>query len=288
MNRRQLRPHLTVARHRNVINKSSSEPRRDIGSDKRRTSEAHGKFARRALKIQALNRSSGKSGGTLSMAIRITCAKCSLPLRIPESLIGQPLSCAKCHALLKVARAPDGTLAVTSIIGNPTGRSATRQSRSHIAPPSISRSIPYLKKTKAVVRCPSCNGVVFVKERYYNKPYPCPHCPKGLVAIVPGPGLIPLDCPHCGEEMEIRARMAGKTTVCSNLKCNRRITVPTSGVLVREPRTSSGAGDALVVAAAAIAIGVALSGRGTCGRTCLRCGRYLRNPSNYCYVCQQR
>ena len=210
--------------------------------------------------------------------------KCGLALQSPSKYIGKLIRCPWCKTPIMV-------------------------------PTPSSQPIPRFTQAGALIQCwgRDCKQRIHVVEEDFNRTVQCPRCKRYLRAVVAARGKkIPMDCRHCGLELEIEKRNRGHTVDCPN--CGGEIVVPYSPILVEALITNNRAhstdstvaiglalGAAAVLALGAVAVigalvlgavsvvGLAASGcnnqRGcSCGRRqCLTCGRYLRNPTNYCY-----
>ncbi len=223
--------------------------------------------------------------------LTISCAKCSKRLRVPRDRLGQTGRCPQCHAMFQVARGKNGALAVLSVLEMGASLPAEdSEDDTQIDAREKSVTLPLLTETAAVVECPSCKSVVRVPDRLFNRQCVCPRCQVSFVTVFVGENRIPYDCPHCGEELESPAKESGRKIRC--VDCRKKVLVPTSPVLVRLARagdkaTPSSSAEFIAVAAGALILAAALGSRGSVARTCVLCGRYIRNPSSYCYRCQR-
>jgi hypothetical protein len=230
--------------------------------------------------------------GVDAVPITIACANCSQRLRVAEDKIGVMGRCPKCRTYFKVERGQDGKLAVMSLVGGalPEEKSQGQSPGRTLVPEGQPPRLPLLTRTAAVVECPTCKCVLRVREDLFNTECSCSECSGLFIVVVPERGTIPFDCPYCGHEMMIREHMAGRKTRCRD--CDGVLTVPADRVLVRRlkhstiTRQESSTGEFVAAAAGALLLGALLSGSGTGGRTCLSCGRYIRNPSMFCYKCR--
>jgi hypothetical protein len=146
--------------------------------------------------------------------------------------------------------------------------------------------IPRFTEEGALIKCPHCNRNVHLMADEFNRRVICPRCDGGIRAVVASRGYIPMDCQECGYDMEISERQAGRTTDCPN--CNATVWVPVEPIMVlkaNKPPDSDLIGPAAV---AGLVVGAAISAGYSPGpRCCAICGRYIRNPSSYCYRCQK-
>ncbi len=222
------------------------------------------------------------------------------PLRLPalpRGLQGAPCHsrskgpCPNCGQRLQIPE-PDKNKTVLAAPVQPEvpTSSAVPASASAPSPPSVEvlldvqpagpQPIPRFIHGGVLVACPGCDSVHRVWTEEYGQVIPC-ECGEDFRVIVAPEGDIPLRCKTCGCNMFVPEQSAGQDVSC--LDCKETLRVPNSPIVVRRVRP---------VLPGPISSGTGYSGYVAPGRSsysprkCVICGRYLRNPTPFCYRCR--
>jgi LSD1 subclass zinc finger protein len=117
----------------------------------------------------------------------ITCDACRKPLRLPETLVGNPVKCPHCAATFTAKRAPaTGAPAVApkpSIpipakppMSPPTARPPAMAAGRPSAPAGRTPSAPASMEAKVTIHCARCKRPLRLPESALGKPLRCPRC----------------------------------------------------------------------------------------------------------------
>jgi hypothetical protein len=233
-----------------------------------------------------------------SAVIEFSCPKCKARCTVSVLAAGRQAECLQCGTILQIPGPPVPThhpvsapsqeeiLDALPADGEPSGGStADSRPAGDMQPAGRRLPVPRFTREGALIECPYCYRLVHLQTYELNEVVPCRSCDQFLIAIVTEGGTIPMDCRQCRCELKISERMAGGMTTCPN--CDAPVHVPTVPILVlKSEAPSSSSGWALAAGVALLTAGAVLRSR-SAPRRCIRCWRYLRNPSPYCYLCQK-
>lgn len=229
----------------------------------------------------------------LAMPTIIFCPACGRKLKVPDQFLGGRAKCTGCNNRLEIKLFSDGSYEAAVLPGElvpvrPTPEEWPKQEVPPEPKPEpkrpekqervkVPRRPPFLTRTGAVIRCPHCDLLTRIEESDFNAALNC-ECGDWYAVIVPWDGSIPADCRHCDFKMLVEPKAAGREVSCPD--CDMPVQVPLEGIMVqavKRPRPVEPEPEPEPVAPSLP------SGP----RQCSICGRYLRNPTPFCYVCRR-
>lgn len=220
--------------------------------------------------------------------VRFTCPSCRVLIKTSLEYAGRAGRCPKCGQHLQVPFPSPPQVKTVEVAVAEDVLDVIPADPPEVLPagPPLDRPLPIPRfiTDGALVKCIGCPKILRVNVESFNRIIDC-ECGERQRVIVAPKGRLIVRCQTCGCEMTIGRKMAGRPIRC--VDCKEFVTVPTGPIHTERTSEMTGTEATVAVLAGVGFVAAALNGGWVEGpRQCVRCGRYLRNPSPYCHLCQ--